>query len=463
MKGWRAVLVLSVIYACFGMMRLSAAAPATILIVEIQTGSNNSTGEDFVELYNLTDEPIDLTTWRLDYRATGSASSWSKKAQLVGSIEPRGKYLVSTKNYLDDQADAHLSSGLSKDGGSLRLVRVGDSPEDDEIVDLVGWGAAQEFAGSSSLSIPKDGQSLKRNVDEDGMYSNVNDGHVDFMLSNSPTPSSSDEPIAQEIEPELPDSTPVTDKADDDTLTFEESVTLEEYPYLEISELFVDPQSPLSDTNDEFIEIYNSGSETVNLEGYVLQTGLTYNHSMVLSTLQIAPGQYIALPSSETKLSLSNSGSRARIVGPSGRVIFETPAYESAKTGQSFSIDSTGNWQWTSHVTPGASNVISQPVVTTKPSTTKPKTSSVSSKKTASAKSSSKSGSTKSTSPKAEKSSTDTFSSTTKSPRLDSKWLVGLGLGTVLYASWEYRDDIGNKIYKLRRHRIVGRGNRAKT
>src|SRR5687768_4863109 len=75
--------------------------PAHVLISEIQTASNESASEEFVELYNPLDTKVDVTDWRLEYRSA-AGDSWTSKATLAGEIEPRSFYLVSSSGYLTD-------------------------------------------------------------------------------------------------------------------------------------------------------------------------------------------------------------------------------------------------------------------------------------------------------------------------------------------------------------------------
>ena len=441
---------------------LAVALKPTLLIVEVQTGSSSSTGEDFVELYNPGEDPVDLTTIRLDYLATGATSQWTKKTTLVGNLASHDRYLISTKNYLVEIADAHLTSGMSKTGGSLRLTQVGQLGAADETLDLIGWGTAKEFMGDDALPGPDDGTSLKRRVDEDGAFVDTKDNVADFGKSSSPTPSSNSDSPVSEIDP-IEDPAPIVPEDPSDETSspdpVEESIASTGADAdVWITELFADPASPQTDADDEFVELYNPGNTPIDLSGYVLQTGLTYSHSYIIASLELAAHQYQTLPAHETGLALSNSGSRARIVGPSGKVLYETAAYEKALEGQSFSLGDDAVWHWTTTVTPNEQNSFTVPAIK---SQTSSKTTSQS--KTSTKKTSSKAATPKTTSSKASKADTSSNSGNalaTRSPHLSTRWLVGLGSLALLYAGWEYRDDLRAKIYKLRTNVGAGRKNR---
>lgn len=436
----------------FSPISYARANSSSVVISEIQTGSKTSSYEEFVELTNITDQEINLTGWRIEYASSSENSKWIKKVMLIGVIEPNGRYLSATKDYLVDKADVSFSSGFSDSAGSIRLVKVETDSLVEEEMDVVGWGNVNYMEGESAPA-PEKGYSLKRKTDDEGRFVDTQNNKNDFFVSTSPSPSSDDQPVTEEEEKEQ--EVVVADT--EIILENEENSSIQEdYEDIWITELMPDPVSPQTDADDEFIEIYNSGISSIDLFGYVLQTGITYNHSYILPTMQIAPGQYIVLPSSQTKLSLSNSGGRSRIVGPSGKVIFETPAYDKAEPGQSFIRLENGSWEWTQSPTPSAPNQLT--VKQTESTSTSSKSSSSSSKKKSSKSSKPKvkkaSSSKKVSKPKVESTSSSPANnpSDTSSPKLNNKWVVALGASAILYGAYEYRDDVRNKFIKLRRN-----------
>jgi predicted extracellular nuclease len=71
------------------------AASANLVISEVYGGGGNSGStwtNDFVELYNSSDAPVDVTGWVVQYYSgTGGAG---KNATLTGSVAPQHSYLV---------------------------------------------------------------------------------------------------------------------------------------------------------------------------------------------------------------------------------------------------------------------------------------------------------------------------------------------------------------------------------
>lgn len=126
-----------------------------------------------------------------------------------------------------------------------------------------------------------------------------------------------------------------------------------------ISELMPDPVSPLTDTTDEWIEIYNESGDPVNAGGCILtdtqKPGSTHEYKIVGGML--APGGFMVFYSKNTKISLNNDGDSVRVLSSDKKVIFETQNYGKAEAGQSFAYDGS-KWAWTVAMTPGALNVI---------------------------------------------------------------------------------------------------------
>jgi len=127
-----------------------------------------------------------------------------------------------------------------------------------------------------------------------------------------------------------------------------------------VSELMPDPVSPLTDANDEWIEIYNESGDPVNVGGCILadtqKAGSTHEYKITGGVL--APGGFIVFYSKDTKISLNNTdGDSVRILSSNKKVIFETQNYGKSEAGQSWAFDGD-KWSWTVVPTAGALNVI---------------------------------------------------------------------------------------------------------
>jgi hypothetical protein len=305
-----------------------------IVISEFSTATIDSASQEFVELHNPSDQPIRLDGWALQYKAA-SGETWNNKANLTGKIEPRGYYLIATGGYLDGISSAKMGSGLAAAGGHIRIASPGVGTEAWIQNDLVGWGSALQSEGGSALA-PSSNQSSKRHVDEDAKLVDSDNNATDFFLSDIPSPNASD-PI---------------DESDDSEVPVDPVKT---YLPIDITEIFADPVSPQSDASDEFVELYNPNLEPVNLGGYVLQTGSSFNYNFTLPDIELAVGQYLAIASSDSHLTLSNSGGNARILDPDGKQKGIAEEYSNAKPAEAWAKFNEG-WAWTEKSTPGATN-----------------------------------------------------------------------------------------------------------
>lgn len=219
---------------------------------------------------------------------------------------------------------------------------------------------------------------------------------------------------------------------------------------IHITELMPDPVSPLTDAKDEYIELFNAGPNPVNLKGYSIKTGSTLSSKHTLASTTLAPGAHLALMSTSTKASLANAGSSVALYTPGGTQIGSTIIYSAAKPGLAWALVGD-SWAWTTTPTPSATNVLTQPVSTVAaPGTAKaaatPKASKAKTTGTV------KAAATKSTSP-------------TKTPApavagasaSNGRWLLFALAGlTIAYIIYEFRYDIRNFYYRLRRHSSGG-------
>jgi gliding motility-associated-like protein len=145
-----------------------------IVISEVYGGGGNGGSvykNDFIELYNPTLSPVDLTGWSVQY-AAATGTSW-QVTTLSGSIPARGYYLV------QEAAGASGTTNLptpDKTGGiamaagagkvllaNVSAVQTGAKPTGITIIDFVGFGAtANAFEGTNPTPVPSATVSVER-------------------------------------------------------------------------------------------------------------------------------------------------------------------------------------------------------------------------------------------------------------------------------------------------------------
>ena len=200
----------------------AATGGSNVVINEVYGGGGNSGAKfthDFVELYNPTDAPIDLTGWTVTQRSTSDTGNGS--ATLSGSIPAKGYYLIQGAKGNGGTEPLPTPDAIGKGltfGGSGAIARIIDS--NSNVVDLVGWGGAKPSEGSPAGKT-KNSESVQRKevgVDSDN---NANDFIVaEPTPQNSgnagetpvdPTPEDPTDPTPQPEQPQPGEITPIAE------------------------------------------------------------------------------------------------------------------------------------------------------------------------------------------------------------------------------------------------------------
>lgn len=190
--------------------------------VYVHGASQGNLHRDYVELYNPTDEPIDLNGMSLQY-FSGTGTSGNGTTALSGTIAPARHYLVlggvSQFPHTDLYADAVGGMSMSANNGSVILFNVpdrqtgvlaGDLANNELVVDALGWGNSNKFEGAANTESASLTTSFHRDADGTDTDNNQND----FSVANL-TPMNS----AGSALTETPDPTDPTDPPTDDPTT----------------------------------------------------------------------------------------------------------------------------------------------------------------------------------------------------------------------------------------------------
>ncbi len=135
------------------------------------------------------------------------------------------------------------------------------------------------------------------------------------------------------------------------------------------------------------------------------------------------------------------------MLDPMGNTIGHSDVYGTAKDGQAWAL-AKGSWRWTTQLTPTAANVVKAPPA----SKTKAKT--AAKKSTTSVKGSNTGKTAAAASANSTSSGFDDIASTTA---IHPWTLAAVAVLAVAYGVYEYRQDLANRFYQLRRHRATGR------
>jgi hypothetical protein len=202
-----------------------------LIISQIQVEGIEKTTDDFIEIYNPTQNDVNLKGLKLVKRTkTGTTDtslvSWdSDTAAPIMVVKAHGFYLWANSSYnsIFIDPDVTRSGSIAKDNGVALKNKTGD------LIDSVSWGeAANGFSGSAYPNNPEKGQSLERNLSS-----------LNFFLQTSPHPRNSSSSAS------APDS---EESAAEEDITASEPV--HQYPQgVVISELMVNPEG--ADSGEE--------------------------------------------------------------------------------------------------------------------------------------------------------------------------------------------------------------------
>ena len=485
-----------------------AASPSisSVIITEIQTGAKTA-GDEFIELYNQTDQPVDITGWQLRISTISAPDSTSLLTD-VAAVDDQPILLDGKTHFVLKLATAATeiianqtyTTPLTKTDKTLALFAPNWQSCQLEAQDVVAWSAeanAEKTRGEGrplAISESKD-RLIVRYIDDAGEYLDTDDNLADFVLENvesgadelavavGATPGFINTDLApQRVEtedfgapsalaslplgdcgvpgetPESPPSTNDPGNGDNDPGSGQEQ---EEAPPVipagnvglkppQLSELLPNPASPQADADDEYVELYNPNDQPFDLSNYILEAGLITKHRFVFTEATIlAPRSFVAFFSVDTRLTLSNTSGQVRIIDPLGDVMVETDRYDSAKAGQAWLL-ANGVWQWTTKPTPNGINAISSPVVKTA------KKPAPAAKKSTKSKKSTAKPQVLSTGAQQDVQQAAEVAATTRTP-LHPGVLAAIAASALIYGAYEYRQDMANKVYQFRSNRAARR------
>lgn len=120
-----------------------------------------------------------------------------------------------------------------------------------------------------------------------------------------------------------------------------------------ITEVLPNPEE--SETENEWIEIKNTGTQKIDLQGLLMDDGEDGSKPYELPSITIESGEYAIVYRSESGISLNNSDDSARILTPDGKILSEVK-YEKTKEGLSYQLikivdivtgETEEKWEWT--------------------------------------------------------------------------------------------------------------------
>ncbi|RYZ40697.1 MAG: amidohydrolase [Myxococcaceae bacterium] len=163
-----------------------------VLISEFCGGTTASATDEFVELYNPTNQDVNIGGWKVQYRsATGTTYSGSFTLAADAVIKAHGFYLIGGATYADPTVTADATSGINSSasvtaGGHIRIGTgaMGNTLTDPNVVDLLGYGTGAGPEGKAAPAHPASGGSLERKAKATSTSATMGAGGADETLGN---------------------------------------------------------------------------------------------------------------------------------------------------------------------------------------------------------------------------------------------------------------------------------------
>ncbi|MBP9697810.1 MAG: lamin tail domain-containing protein [Candidatus Moranbacteria bacterium] len=293
----------------FSLSPKALATSSTVVLNEIHiTGGTGHTDDDFVELYNPTSVPIEISDFRLRYK-NSKGTEGSLRVFGPGSCVPaQGFFLwANSKGVFAPLADTTTSGALSNDYSILLYPKEGTTP-----LDTVSFGTG------TALPNPGTNQSLSRNTTD-----------LIWSLTTTPTPTKSIPcPPQEPTPPPIPTTTSVR-----------------------LNELLPNPSD--EESAGEFIELYNDSDTETDIGGFILHDASQSGSYTFPKDILIAGRGYLVIPGNISKIALNNSNETLSLFDPA-QTLVDSVHYDTTKENVSLNFTESG-WRGGTP-TPGASN-----------------------------------------------------------------------------------------------------------
>jgi len=341
-----------------------AFSPGVMQINEFVVDPNE--GEEWIEIVNRSTESIDTTGWTVE-DATGRATELEPVAVASGSyivVEgPRGKLNNDTDTILLLDAARTVIDSITYGGEDLPAPKDGDSLARDSsgsftLTNTTTPGGPNVIAAASETSTETESEAVEDEpeepIDEDEAETSQEEVVEDEVPDSGSTENTDTEPDSSDEE-----SAPEQEDSKIGETTYSGAITLE------FTSLY--PNTSGADAQEEYIEITNTGLESVDLKGWSIEDGSTDRYTFP-DTLEIAGGSTLRVDRPQSTLSLNNSGDTLELITPDGDVI-DMVTYGSAPQGGTYDRDGA-YWSWsTTETTTKKSAVETSEVVATKKTT----------------------------------------------------------------------------------------------
>ena len=293
---------------------------APILISKI------SQDKKYVEIYNRTNQNVNLADWKIEYYAGSGAKTVGKifKDEVILANE----FLVlSNDNMLAGAIKFDNNLGLAQNDGSVVLSR-----SDGSVADIVGWGNNSKSAGSPI----KGGVKIVWRCFVGGNITDSKNNSTDFLSGKN----LNNQEVAPYSRPNCksPEPNPGSSKE------------LNKCEGLKLNEI-------ASNVDEQFIEIINSGEKTVITTGCKLTVGDSGVRENI-GDIELNPGEFLTIKIKNTNLKLPKTKGKVYLLDEVGSKI-DSAEYEKLAKSSSWSLIDD-EWMQTFMITENSENIFKE-------------------------------------------------------------------------------------------------------
>jgi len=342
-------------------------AHSQVLINEIAwMGNESSANKEWIELWNNSEENVNLNGWRLyskdntpDIALSGIMTSQGFfilersddlslpyiKADLIykGALGNSGEYLILQDNNgnIVDKIDASASwpSGDNITKQTMQLTFGNLVPESGILIK--NW--------ITSVATPKEQNKELEIINKKEKQEISNSQILNDKIEQSEIQQSGTKLPNVEKENVVQDSEVINKKTEYQYVNVDYKILISEFM----------PNPDGNDTETEWIEIFNASDKEAQIGGFILddKQGGSTEYIIPFGT-NILPQAVLVFKRQDTKIALNNADDMVRLLYPSGEVLAQV-VYDKAEENQSASLNLNDNkFYWTENITPGEINII---------------------------------------------------------------------------------------------------------
>lgn len=347
---------------------VQALAVGSVIINEIMYDlQGTDTDHEWVEIKNISDQAVDLKDWRF---YDGSNHLLNEPPQNGG----QGSLIIAPGGYavLADKADVFLADHPGFGGIVIDTVMsLNNTEETVQLIDQSG-NSIEKINYQKEMGGNGNGYSLERTGDfsmqfcesnqlggSPGQANNFDCNKFSFMPTPSLTAMNTPTLMMATVSPSASPETILEDTIIESEDNLLRTTPIASSPVIKVSIIINEflPNPTGSDTDNEWIELYNNSDVKVALTDWWIEDASGQKYTF--KDEEIMSQGYLTLPYSKTKITLNNNGETLSLYSPRGELAFKISYSGKANEGMSFARAGQNDWRWTSILTPNKQNQFS--------------------------------------------------------------------------------------------------------